>query len=117
MNSKVSVSRYLYMGLVSVLFLSFFLIVSACSSDSSEEVSEEVTQEIKQVSVVTTIYPLEYFASRIGGEYAKVTSLAGAGVDAHALELTPSQLQGMQNADLMFANGLMMEPWFERALT
>ncbi len=30
MNSKVSVSRYLYMGLASVLFLSFFLIVSAC---------------------------------------------------------------------------------------
>ena len=116
MNSKVSVIRYLYMGLASVLFLSFFLIVSACSSDSSEEVSEEIAQEVKQVNVVTTIYPLEYYATRIGGEYVKVTSLAGVGVDAHTIELTPSQLQGMQNADLMFANGLMMEPWFERAL-
>ena len=117
MNSKVFVSRYLYMGLASVLFLSFFLIVSACSSDSSEEVPEEIAQEVKQVNVVTTIYPLEYYATRIGGEYVKVTSLAGVGVDAHTIELTPSQLQGMQNADLMFANGLMMEPWFERALT
>ncbi|MBN86388.1 MAG: adhesin, partial [Dehalococcoidia bacterium] len=57
------------MGLASVLFLSFFLIVSACSSDSSEEVSEEIAQEVKQLSVVTTIYPVDYYATRIGGEY------------------------------------------------
>ena len=112
MDSKVSLNRFSHRGFAFICFLSMIFILVACSSNSPEGAS----QENKQVNVVTTIYPLEYFVSRIGGEHVKVTNLAGVGVDAHTIELTPSQLQGMQNSDLMFANGLMMEPWFERAI-
>ena len=112
MGSKVSLNWFSHMGFAFICFLSVIFILVACSSNSPEGAS----QENKQVNVVTTIYPLEYFVSRIGGEHVKVTNLAGVGADAHTLELIPSQLQDIQSADLLFANGLSMEPWFERAI-
>ena len=66
--------------------------------------------------VVVSIYPLAYFTERIGGDRVVVTTLIGAGVEAHDFEPTTSDLQTLQDADLVITNGLGLEPWLNNAL-
>lgn len=53
------------------------------------------------LNVVAAFYPLEFVADRIGGEHVAVTGLAPPGVEAHDLELTPSQVAELSQADLV----------------
>ncbi len=66
--------------------------------------------------VVVSIYPLAYFTERIGGDRVEVTTLIGPGVEAHDFEPTTSDLQTLQDADLVITNGLGLEPWLHNAL-
>ena len=74
------------------------------------EVSSEPTR------VVVSIYPLAYFTERVGGDRVEVTTLIGPGVEAHDFEPTTSDLQTLQDADLVITNGLGLEPWLHNAL-
>ncbi len=80
------------------------------ATPTGEEVRSEPTR------VVVSIYPLAYFAERIGGDRVEVTTLIGAGVEAHDFEPTTSDLQTLQEADLVITNGLGLEPWLDNAL-
>jgi zinc transport system substrate-binding protein len=53
------------------------------------------------VQVVAAVYPLEYLAEQVGGGHVAVTGLTPPGVEAHDLELTPSQVAGIARADLV----------------
>ena len=100
-----------------VLPLLGLLIGTACSSDASTpQENAPQGEQAAPVSVVTTIYPMGYFAERIGGSRVTVTNLVPAGVEAHAFELTPREIQRISEADLVVINGLGMEPWIEEAL-
>ncbi|MBI4220675.1 MAG: zinc ABC transporter substrate-binding protein [Chloroflexi bacterium] len=66
--------------------------------------------------VVTTFYPLQYFASRIGDARVEVKTLVKPGVEAHDFEPTATDLRSMSQADVFVYNGLGFEPWAERAL-
>ena len=69
-----------------------------------------------RVRVVTTIYPLNYMAGRVGGTDAEVDLLLGPGAEAHAFEPTTSDVQRLAGAQLVVANGLDLEPWLGRAI-
>ena len=69
-----------------------------------------------QIVVVTTMYPLEYFAQRIGGESVSVINLVSPGVEAHDFEPTPADVRRLDGADLIIYNGSGFEPWMDRAL-
>jgi zinc transport system substrate-binding protein len=51
--------------------------------------------------VVAASYPLEFLAERVAGQHAAVTGLAPPGVEAHDLELSPSQVAEVGRADLV----------------
>lgn len=51
--------------------------------------------------VVAALYPFEFLAERVGGEHVSVTGLAPPGVEAHDLELTPTQVAEVSRADLV----------------
>jgi zinc transport system substrate-binding protein len=53
------------------------------------------------LKVVTSFYPLQFVASRIGGPDATVTSLTRPGTEPHDLELTPRDVAEVQKADLV----------------
>jgi zinc transport system substrate-binding protein len=86
------------------------IVVSGCGSAGEDSPPGD------RFTVVTTIYPLQYFATRIVGESADVDSLVGSGTEAHAFEPTPADVQRLASADLIVANGLDLEPWLDRAL-
>ncbi len=66
--------------------------------------------------VVTSIYPMQRFAERIGGERVRVVNLVSPGVEPHAFEPAPSDLRRLADAAVIAANGLAMEPWLDRAI-
>ncbi len=69
-----------------------------------------------RIRVATTIYPVEYFVGRVGGERIDIVSLIPPGVEAHDFEPKVSDLIDIVRADLLIYNGAEFEPWVERAL-
>jgi len=54
-----------------------------------------------RVRVVAGLYPLAYLAEQIGGDDVEVTTLAAAGVEPHDLELSPTQVAQIAQADVV----------------
>ncbi len=51
--------------------------------------------------VVAAFYPLQFVAERVGGAHVAVTSLTPPGGESHDLELSPSAVAGIGEADLV----------------
>src|SRR5690606_11935874 len=51
--------------------------------------------------VVAAFYPLQFVAARVGGDRITVTGLTPPGAEAHDLELVPSQVADLTEADLV----------------
>ena len=83
------------------------LILTACGE--SDRASD-------RLQVVATIYPLGYFAERVGGDRAEVEVLVGSGIEAHGFEPTASDLLALGDADVIVMNGIGLEPWMDGAI-
>ena len=90
------------------------LAVAACSGDA--EPADTSTGESGPLLVVASIYPMQFFAERLGGDRVEVAALVPPGVEGHTFELTPGDLRTIGGADVIAMNGLELEPWLERAL-
>jgi zinc transport system substrate-binding protein len=77
----------------------------SCQSGSSRPESPA------QIKIVATIFPLYDFARNVGQEKVKVSLLLPPGVEAHAFEPRPSQVQKIAEAGLFIYTGKIMEPW------
>lgn len=55
----------------------------------------------QRVDVVAAFYPLQFIAERIGGDAVRVTNLVKPGAEPHDLELTPSQVGEVSQAELV----------------
>ncbi|MFF7457298.1 metal ABC transporter substrate-binding protein [Kitasatospora sp. NPDC008115] len=68
-----------------------------------------------RLNVVASFYPMEFLATKIGGEHVKVTGLTAAGVEPHDLELTAKQVGRVQKADaIVYLKGL--QPTVDKAV-
>lgn len=92
----------------SVLFLLLFL--AACGNNEENAKNEE-----QQIQVYTTVYPLQYFAERIGGDSIDVSSIYPAGANEHTFEPTQKDMMALAEADLFFYIGLGLEGFVENA--
>src|SRR5262245_5482864 len=54
-----------------------------------------------RVRVVAGFYPLPFISEQLGGDRVAVENLTRAGAEPHDLELRPSQLAGLEDADLV----------------
>ena len=70
------------------------LTLSACGSPESGSSDSKL-------KVVASFYPLQYAAERIGGDRVSVTSLTKPGAEPHDLELTPQDVAGLADTDLV----------------
>ncbi|MBQ1013845.1 zinc ABC transporter substrate-binding protein, partial [Micromonospora sp. M51] len=55
----------------------------------------------QRVDVVAAFYPLQFLAERIGGDAVRVTNQAKPGAEPHDLELNPSQVGEVSDAELI----------------
>lgn len=87
--------------------LTFFTV--GCS-----EKPQSTSNNGEKVAVYTTIYPLEDFAKKIGGDHVDVTSIYPLGADAHTYEPTQSTIVKIAVADLFVYNGAELEAFAEK---
>lgn len=94
--------------------LIFLLILSGCSNGN--QTNQNGTSEHKKLKVVTTFYPMYYFAKQIAGNSAEVSLLIPNGVEPHDWEPTAKDMATIQNADVFIYNSRYFESWTQKVL-
>ena len=73
-----------------------------------------VAEASEPIPVVATFSILGDMVARIGGEHVSVTTLVGPDGDTHVYQPTPAAARTVNEADLLFVNGLDFEGWLDR---
>ena len=97
--------------LLLTLSLIIILLLAACSNKEAK--NEPATKD--QLSIYTTVYPLQYFAERIGGDAVNVQSIYPPGADEHTFDPTQKAMMALADSDLFFYIGLGLEGFVENA--
>ena len=105
-----------FISLGIILVLSIFLASCNTQQQTSTPNQNETTQQekVETLKIYTTLYPLEDFVKKIGGEYVEVEGVMPPGADAHTFEPTTKQMMSIAEADAFIYNGLGMEPFAEK---
>jgi len=93
-----------------ILSLLFFIAGTACQRQ------EQKVGKAKQLTVVTTLFPLYDFTKNIAGDKVSVTLLLPPGVEAHSFEPKAGDMLRVNAADLFIFTGKFMEPWADGLL-
>jgi len=81
------------------------LMLAGCNGEAS---SEDPKKEEK-IKVVATIAQIADVARNVGGEHVEVESLMGPGTDPHLYKATTSDIELLQDADIVLYNGHHLE--------
>jgi zinc transport system substrate-binding protein len=84
------------------------LVLAACGDDDDGEASASAGGD--PIEVVAAFYPLAYAAEQIGGDRVEVTNLTPPGVEPHDLELSPDQVDDIEDADVVLYLGQGFQP-------
>ncbi|MEL7071850.1 MAG: metal ABC transporter substrate-binding protein [Cyanobacteria bacterium J06581_3] len=95
---------------VSVLALSTTLLLGSCSTPTPEADASNTGQK----KVLTTFTILADMAQNVAGDELTVESITRVGTEIHGYEPVPSDIAKAQDADLILANGMNLERWFEQ---
>ena len=100
--------------LVHTSLLMFSLILSGCGNTETVNKSDDKKDE-ETLTVYTTIYPLEDFTKKIGGEFVEVQSIYPPNVDAHNYEPSTKEMTTLADSDLFIYTGAGIEGFAEKA--
>jgi zinc transport system substrate-binding protein len=92
--------------IILILFHLLLGVATACGSSSGTSDREQV---------VASFYPLAYAAQQIGGSSVDVENLTPPGAEPHDLEVSPSDVAAIRNADLVLLLGRGFQPQLEEA--
>ncbi|WP_164668197.1 metal ABC transporter solute-binding protein, Zn/Mn family [Virgibacillus doumboii] len=92
-----------------IMLIIIAIVASGCSSSSSN--SENNTD----LTIYTTIYPIQYAVERIGGETVHVETVYPPGVDAHSYEPSSKEMTAIAEGDAFIYLGAGMEAFAETA--
>lgn len=84
-----------------ILSLSILLALTSCGSEKESD--------SQKLNVVTTTGMIADVVKNVGGDSLQVTALMGPGVDPHLYKATQGDLGRLQQADIIFYNGLHLE--------
>lgn len=99
------------------LFASLLVILAACGGNEMPDAptNESAESTPDKLAISTTVYPLQYFAERIGGDYVEASSIYPAGANEHTFEPTQKDMIALADADYFFYIGLGLEGFVEKA--
>ena len=84
------------------------LVLAACGDD--DDASAGADSGGDPLEVVAAFYPVAEAAEQVGGDLVEVTNLTPAGTEPHDLELTPDQVDDIEDADVVFYLGQGFQP-------
>ncbi|MGI6240087.1 MAG: metal ABC transporter substrate-binding protein [Christensenellales bacterium] len=70
----------------------------------------------ERLTVYASFYPMYDFVSKIGGDKIDVINMVPSGMEPHDWEPTPSDIVGLETADMLIYNGAGMEHWVDDVL-
>ena len=79
------------------------------------ESKKENVQSDRQLTVYTTVYPLQYFTEVIGGNFVQVKTIYPPGSDEHTFEPSQKDMMKLADSDLFIYVGLGLEGFVEKA--
>jgi manganese/zinc/iron transport system substrate-binding protein len=103
-NKKTRLGASVQRLILTLLFIGFTVIISACGDKETASSNAE-----KKIKVTTTIGMITDVVKQVGGEHVEVTGLMKAGVDPHLYKASQGDIQKLDNADIIFYNGLHLE--------
>lgn len=87
---------------VSLLMLSLLILLSACQPLENQKNSDKL-------KVTTTTGIIADLVKNVGGNAVEVTALMGPGVDPHLYKASQKDIKQLDEADILFYNGLYLE--------
>ncbi|ATO38091.1 metal ABC transporter substrate-binding protein [Geobacillus thermodenitrificans] len=93
------------------LFLALFGLLYGCQNEQDKNGLETKKDTL---TIYTTVYPLEDFTKKIGGDVVEVNSIYPPGAEAHTFEPTTKTIQQVADADAFIYIGQGMEPFAEK---
>lgn len=104
---------YFKLTVMSIGLLLLAGIVIGCGDGAS---TKSQFQDTDKISVVTSIYPMYDFTSKIAGDKAEIINLVPAGTEPHDFELSTGDMQLLEQADMFIYNGADMEPFADKTI-
>ncbi|WP_270182870.1 metal ABC transporter solute-binding protein, Zn/Mn family [Alkalihalobacillus sp. CinArs1] len=95
------------------IMLIVVLLLAACGSNEDSSTAMENSNSDEKLIVYTTLFPIEDFTRKIGGDHVDVESILPPGSDAHTYEPTTKTMVSIAEADGFIYNGLGMESYAE----
>ena len=85
--------------IISVICLfTIIILLSGCTNDSMDN-----------ITIYTSVYPVEYVTKQLYGEHAKVFNMYPQGINPYSYKLTNKQISDYGSSDLVVYNGLSKE--------
>lgn len=98
-----------WLASVGTAILAVFLL-SACGSEQTNgDVAEGNGTSSETINVTTTTGQVADIVKHVGGDKVEVTSLMGPGVDPHLYQASQGDIQKLNEANMIFYNGLHLE--------
>ncbi|WP_246941474.1 metal ABC transporter solute-binding protein, Zn/Mn family [Bacillus pinisoli] len=94
------------LSLYFMLIIALSLALVGCNQQAQDETTE-LTED--KLTIYTTIYPLEFFASQIGGNHVEVENIVPPGADGHTYEPTAKTMVKIAEADAFIYSGSGIE--------
>ena len=97
-----------------VLVTWVFLLVACTQNNSPNEV--QVSRESPKIKVTTTVNMVSDLVRQIGAGHVEVVEIMGPGVDPHLYKASANDVIKLQEADVIFYVGLLLEGKMEEVL-
>lgn len=103
-------------SLLAIVSVVTALSLAGCGAKEEASAPQSSGESAAKPKVYTTIYPLEFAAKRIGGEYVDVINIIPPGVEPHDYEPTAKDMVALSDADIFAYNGSGLELWVDKAV-
>ena len=100
------------LSLSTMLFISSILIGCNSNGDTSSSQSAPTTDS-ETIKIYTTLYPLEDFTKKIGGDLVDVENVIPPGADAHTFEPSTKDIVNIAEADGFIYSGVGLDSFAE----
>ncbi|AQR76154.1 zinc ABC transporter substrate-binding protein [Paenibacillus larvae] len=97
--------KYFQRFLLGAAFLAIFLIAAGCSKQTESGSSKTEGK----IQITTTIGMITDIVKEVGGGHVEVSGLMKSGVDPHLYKASQGDIKKLDQADIIFYNGLHLE--------
>jgi zinc transport system substrate-binding protein len=82
--------------------------------ESHDNGSNNISNSSHKLIVVSSIFPIDEFVKKVGGDMIESSLIIPAGIEPHDFDPTISQIQTISSADVLVYNGLGIENWLTK---